>query len=333
MLDFMDKKYIIEKFDNRTILITGASGLIGTCLIEKLFEICAILPNGLQIVAVTRCKEYLCERVSEVFVKKLDVVECDLQKENIGYDGSVDYIIHCASITDSKSFVEKPVETIMTTVTGTEKVLELAKKKEVISVVFASSMEIYGSIEKSIVNENDNGNLDILSVRSCYPEAKRLAENLCIAYFSEFGVPAKIARLAQVIGNKININDKRAVTQFAQCAKEKKDIYLKTQGESEHMFIQVYDAVEALVTILLKGEAGSVYNVANEDTFCSIYDLAIECAHVVNDEISVNICLNEDNSMYAVEHHLFLDTMRLKGLGWKPHYNLREAIEMLIRNA
>ena len=85
--------------------------------------------------------------------------------------------------------IENPVETLLTSIEGTKNILNLAREKKCISVVYISSMEMYGAFNISKeVRENDLGFIDNLKVRSNYPESKRLCENMCVAYCSEYGV-------------------------------------------------------------------------------------------------------------------------------------------------
>ena len=113
-----------------------------------------------------------------------------------------------------------------------------------------------------------------MNVRSSYPESKRLCESLCSAYASEYGVPAKVVRLTQTFGVGVSYNDGRVFAEFARCAIEGRDIVLKTKGQTKRNYIDIDDAVNAIFTVLLKGVAGEAYNVANEDTYCSIYEMA-----------------------------------------------------------
>ena len=141
--------------------------------------------------------------------------------------GNIDYIIHCASITASKTFIEKPAETIDTAYTGTRSMLEFAKLKNIRSFVYLSSLEVFRITNSQEVNENDYGYIDILNPRSSYSESKRMCECLCVCYYKEYDVPVKIARLVQVLGAGVDYNDTRVAVQFARSVIENKGIVLK----------------------------------------------------------------------------------------------------------
>ena len=148
-------------FEGKFVLVTGATGLIG--------KICtkALLKTGVNVIALVRNKEKALKEFGEV--KNLRLLVQDINSP-INYDSRVDYIIHCASTTSSSDFVEKPVETIYTTINGTRNVLEYAKRrgKYLLGMVFLSSLEIYGKTEKEDITETDLGYIDILSPTETY---------------------------------------------------------------------------------------------------------------------------------------------------------------------
>lgn len=168
------------------------------------------------------------ESIFEDYISKTPELNICLQDINdeLQLDGPVDYIIHTASITSSAQFVKEPVETILTMVQGCKNILKFAYEKRVCSFVYLSSLEVYGipfeENQISLFSENNFGYLDPCKVRSSYPEAKRLAESLCISYFSQYNVPVKIVRLCQTFGPGVSYNDSRVFAEFARCAIEEK---------------------------------------------------------------------------------------------------------------
>ena len=205
--------------------------------------------------------------------------------------------------------------------------LQLAFEKQAKSFVYLSSMEVYGAIEEKYLAEQDLGFIDPLAVRSCYPESKRMCENLCVSYVSEYNVPAKICRLAQTFGRGVDIEkDVRVLSYFLRCAKENTDIELKTLGKSKRMCLYTMDAVAALLIILLKGEPGKAYNAANEETYSSI----LETAELVKNEIAETeieikyprIVSEEALHNYPPEYKIRLNCGALCELGWKARYSM-----------
>ena len=320
----------LEDLRDATVLITGGTGLVGFNLLQELAQVKASL--NIRILALVRNTE----KAQRVFAPFLDQVElvCGDVREELTLSDSIDYIIHGASITSSKTFVENPVETIMTSVMGVRNMLELGRRKNIRSMVFLSSMEVYGTPkDDALLTEADVGYLNPLSIRSSYPESKRMSESLCVAYAKEYGVPVKIARLAQTFGPGMQPEDKRAIVQFLQSALNQKDIEIKASGESSRMYLYTFDAVSALLTLLLHGEDGAAYNVANKETYCSIRTLAETIVEVTggNSRVLVNTGTEEERRIYPPDSFLRLDTSKLEALGWNARYDLDASIRNLVK--
>ena len=270
-----DLKYIAnyslpyEEMKETTVLVTGATGLIGVSIVRALVAI-----GDIKVIAHVRNREKAEEIYGALLQKNVELYVDDITKE-INVSEDIDYIFHCASITTSKTMIEKPVETICTSVEGTKNILELAKNKKSKSVIYVSSMEMYGAFNNlnHDVTEKDLGYVDNLKIRSNYPESKRLCENMCIAYMSEYNIPVKIARLAQTFGAGILPGENRVFAQFAKSAIKGEDIVLHTKGMSEGNYCYTRDCITGLLTILLKGKNGEAYNVSNPETYCSIYEM------------------------------------------------------------
>lgn len=315
---------------NSKILVTGATGLVGSAIVKKLLE-----QGNNKVVALVRNSEKAEKVFADYKTDNLEIMIsdiCDLKPKTIG----IDYIIHAASQTSSKAFVNQPVETINTAIKGTTAILEFARVNPIKSFVYLSSMEVYGSpITDEKIYENHSTNLDTMAVRSCYPESKRMCENICTSYFSEYDVPVKIVRLTQTFGAGVAYNDGRVFAEFARCAIEGRNIILKTKGETKRNYLYLEDAVDAVLTVLLKGENGNAYNAANEDTYCSIYEMAKLVAEKCSDKkISVIIEENEDIAKlgYAPTLKMNLSTEKLRSLGWKAKVGLSDMFEIMIQD-
>ena len=341
-LNSFDKALVqFEILREKTVLVTGASGLIGRMMVWGLQFLNDREKTQIRILALVRDMEkgkciLLSGRAgkerTDTWLLTGDVTE------KLCVEKPVDYIIHAASMTASRCFVEKPVEVAMTNIYGTRNVLELAREKKVASVIYLSSMEVYGfTNEEELLSEDVLKYLDPLAVRSSYPESKKLCETLCAAYVSEYHVPVKIARLAQTFGFGVDSRDNRAFAAFARSAVKGQDIVLQTTGTSKRMYLDSADAVTALLTILLKGVDGRAYNAANKDTYCSIKEMAQFVAEqlgggtvnvIVRSDLETNSCLQEN--FYAPMHCLKLDVSEIENLGWKPSVGLKEMFERLL---
>lgn len=307
-------------FSGKKVLVTGATGLLGKLCVKSIIN----ANVGASIIALVRNKQ----KALEIFANQNDIefIVQDINSE-ISYDGQIDYIIHTASVTSSLDFVNKPVETIMTAVNGTKNILELAKKKNIKSMVFISSLEVYGSPYNENPSENDYGYIDILSPRSCYSEGKKLCETLCCSYNSEYRVPVKIARLAQTFGAGVSVDDNRVFAQFAKSVIKKENIILHTKGETKRNYCYTTDAIRGIFTILLKGENSNAYNIANKNTYITISDMA---KMLENEDTKVVYQIDNQNRGYNPTVKVALNSEKLESLGWRASVDLKEMFERLI---
>ena len=329
-----DLKYIAnyslpyEEMKETTVLVTGATGLIGVSIVRALVAI-----GDIKVIAHVRNREKAEEIYGALLQKNVELYVDDITKE-INVSEDIDYIFHCASITTSKTMIEKPVETICTSVEGTKNILELAKNKKSKSVIYVSSMEMYGAFNNlnHDVTEKDLGYVDNLKIRSNYPESKRLCENMCIAYMSEYNIPVKIARLAQTFGAGILPGGNRVFAQFAKSAIKGEDIVLHTKGMSEGNYCYTRDCITGLLTILLKGKNGEAYNVSNPESHITIADMAYMVADkIAEGRIKVVFDIPSENKFgYAADTKMKLNSSKLQALGWKPEIGLEEAYKRMI---
>lgn len=324
-----------EELYHKTVLITGASGLIGSNLVYSLLYINMKRKLNLKILALVRDekkgKKLLNAQLSESHSLTIVYGTVETLPE---IPGKIDYIVHAANPTASNYFVTNPVETIHVAVSGTENVLMLAKKKHVKGFVYLSSMEVYGRPAKGYrVTEDDIAGFNPSVVRNCYPVSKQMCETLCCAYATEYLVPAKSVRLTQTFGPGVLYSDNRVFAEFMRCVVQEKDIVLKTKGETERSYLYTADAVSAILTVLLKGIPGQSYTAANPTTYCSIKDMA----EIVAKEVSagkIRVLIDEitDTSKFGYADTLYmnLDISKLKNLGWYPTKQLNEMFLRMI---
>lgn len=319
-----------QKFDGQTVLVTGATGLIGHEIVMSLLSYNKFKKKP-KIIAVVRN----VAKANNLFGKDIEnikyVITDITQKFEI--DEKIDYIIHCASSTSSKEFVSSPVEVSKILLLGTMNMLELAKDKNVQGFVYLSSMEVYGHpLTDEPVYEYSGSNIDTMDVRSSYPEGKRMCESLCCSYSTEYQLPIMVACLTQTIGPGVNYDDQRVFAEFCRCAIENRNIILHTTGETKRNYVYLSDAVTAIFKILLNGHPGEKYNIANCNTYCSIKEMAEMVADkCANKSIKVSIELNENKKFgYAPVLHMNLNTDKLEILGWKPNVDLYHMYKRLI---
>lgn len=326
----------LSELKNSSIFVTGATGLLGSFIIRVLLYLNKTENYNVQIFALIRNKE----KAEKIFGEhshndNINWIIGDIR--NFSIKENIDYIIHGASVTSSQDFLHKPVETISTALYGTERILETSKELKVKSVVYLSSMEVFGITDTRLeeVKESDYGYIDILNPRSSYSEGKRLCECLCASYASEYGVPVKIARLTQTLGAGIDYNDTRVAVQFMRSVIENKDIVLKTEGKTRRPIVYISDAVSGIFTILLKGLSGGSYTVANKKTIATIRETADMIAHnIAQDKIKVVFDIDVPKEYVPnLNLNLNLNTDKLESLGWKACVGLEDAYRRMIENA
>lgn len=304
-----------------TYLITGATGYIGSMLIKHLRQ----SDRDCQITALVRNSQ----KAQEMFPAGVTILQADLSDRTAMRDLKINcsFLIHCASITKSAEMASHPVEVTESIVNVTQNVLALARRCGVKSMVYLSSMEVYGDIDcpdGHRVTETEAGNIETLQTRSCYPLGKRMAENICYSYYKEYGLPVKIARLAQTFGRGVRPEENRVFAQFARAAKVGKDIILHTAGTSMGNYCGIDDAVSGILMILARGRDGEAYNVVNEENTMTIREMAILVAdQVAEKKIQILYDIPDDGRYgYAADTRLKLSGEKLLGLGWKPKENM-----------
>lgn len=333
----LDSQYDFSFLFGKSIFITGATGLVARYLIFYLLHLNKVKNAKIKIVAFVRNKEK-AEKIFGDAEKDIEFLCGDiLDFENCvkSFGQNIDYIIHAASVVQSRAFVEKPVEVIDVAVNGTLKVLQFAVQKKVKSVLYLSSMEVYGVTDPAMkeVGEKDLGYIDLGSVRSSYSEAKRMCEVLCTSFASEYDLNVKVARLAQTLSPLIDSNDNRVTAMFARCVRDEKDIVLKTQGKTKRPIIYIEDVVSGMLVILEKGQKGEPYTVANAETFMSVRDMAeLVAREVAGGKIKV-ICGCDTPAEYAenINVSLPLAVKKLESLGWRASASVKESYEKIAR--
>lgn len=322
----------LEVFANSTILITGVTGLIGSLITKAIIKCNKSRKGCIKVIGLARNKEKT-EKLFREFISNanLKFVYSDIT-ESIKIENNIDYIIHCASMTQSKFFITNPVDTINITIKGTLNILNLAKNKKIKKMIYLSSMEVYGFIDdsKKKVTEDQLGFINPLSIRSSYSEGKRMAECLCSSYSSQYNIDICIARLAQTFGAGINNSENRVFAQFAKSVINNKDIVLKTNGVSFGNYCYTSDVIKGLFIILEKGISCNAYNIVNEKSTMQIKNMA----KLVVDKISknkINLIFDiSKTSCYAPDTKLNLSSQKLNSLGWKAEVGLEESYVRMI---
>lgn len=305
--------YAWEKLDNKTILISGGTGFIGSFISDVIRYRNEKYDSNIKVVSLSRR--------GGSSDKTVEYLKADITQP-ISYAGTIDYILHLASNTHPKQYGEDPVGTITTNVIGCDNLLKLAAEKKAIFLL-ASSVEIYGQGTAEPMDEHYCGYLDCNIARSGYNEAKRTCESLCQSYKQQYGIEVKIVRLARVFGADKKL-DTKAMSQFMDKAVAGEDIILKSKGNQRFSYCYIADAVSGIVKVLLDGVDGEAYNIANEDDGLSLGGYAEFIADLANKKVVYRI---ENDEAASRASYALLDIKKIKKLGWRPLYGVKEGLE------
>ena len=314
-------------FDGKTILVTGATGMLATYISYFLLFLKQEKGIDLKLLALCRTKA----KAEKTFREFLDKPYFDLMLQDvcepIQYDGGIDYIFHLAGNASPHFINTDPVGIVKSNMIGTFNILEFAKNNNTKKVIFASTREVYGKneTEKSLT-EKSFGTIDPLEDRSCYPESKRAAETIFRSYFLQYGINFNSLRIAHSYGPGMNLHsDGRVMADLMGNVVDGKDIELKSTGEALRAFCYITDAVTGIFYAALKGEPGEAYNLANEKEEISIRDLAQMLVSLRKDKnLKVVFNIPETNTGYCNYKRVGLNTQKIESIGWQPMVSLKE---------
>ena len=316
-----------ERLAGRTVLVTGANGLVGSSLAEALLyrnelrrgaptRVVGLVRNGGR--AAARFAAYVGRADLEIIVQDAS--------EPVRISGPVDYVLHAAGQASPRHFSADPVGTYMPNTLGTHNLLALADEQKSEGFLFVSSGAVYGSVSgPSPITETTYGVVDPLDVKSCYAESKRMGETMCRAWHHQHGVPARIARLGHTYGPNMRRDDDRAFAEFVFCIVEGRDILLNSAGTTRRFFSYITDTTIGLLRVLLDGRNGEAYTVANPGAESSILDLAqllTELYPARGSIVRVNAAPRPQHYLPNTDEVPSVDITKMRELGWTPVVDL-----------
>lgn len=315
----------VERLRGKSVLVTGATGLLGVHLIDALMAL-----GEVTVIAVGRSRERAAGRLGEHLSSPLfRFVEQDVQRA-FPEDITADYIIPLASNTHPLAYSQYPAETMLINLKGAEHALELARRCGA-TVLYPSTVEVYGNAKgDDMFTEDYTGQLNLSTSRACYSESKRSCEALCQSYAAEYGVKVRIARLSRVFGPTMLMSDTKASSQFIRKALDGEDIVLKSEGNQFFSYTYATDAVAAMLHIMLNGEDGTAYNIANDSCNVHLRDFAGLCAELCGRDVVFDLPSESERKGYSVAVNAILDTTRLRTSGFSPSYTMRDAVARTI---
>lgn len=319
-----------EKLKNKTVLISGGSGLVGSFLVDVLMLANKEYELECHVIVIGRNEEKAKLRFSYYWDNEnFKFISTDISKKiDSNLLGDISYIIHLASNTHPVAYATDPIGTITTNVFGTYMLLELAAEKNAERFVFASSNEIYGENrgDVELFDEQYCGYIDCNTLRAGYPESKRCSEALCQAYYSQKGIDVVIPRLTRSYGPTMLMNDTKALSQFLINGLKGENIVLKSEGLQYYSYTYVADAVYGLLTVMLIGESGECYNISDESSDIRLKDLAEIIAEKSNTKVVFELPDDIEKKGYSTATKARLDSKKIKELGWHPLFDINSGI-------
>ena len=316
-----------EKLSGCNILVTGATGLIGSCLVDMLMT----NPNkDYQVYALGRNKK----RAQDRFLQFKDAPSFHFLigdvTQPLTYDEPFHFIIHAASNGSPNFFANNPVEVMKSNLYGVSNLIEYGLVHEMKRFLYVSTGEVYGINDASLLDESSYGFVDILNTRSCYPSSKRAAETLAMCYAGEYGADVVVARPCHTYGPHFTESDNRVYAQFIRNVINGDDIVMKSAGSQYRSWCYVEDCVSALLYILLKGKRGEAYNIADKSSVVSIRELAEMIAHIAGRKVLMQVPSDIEKKGFTPIKRAVFDTAKLEALGWMVNGTMEEKLRLTI---
>lgn len=323
-----------ENLYNSSILIVGASGMIGSCLVDMIMQLNKLYDANIKVYAMARNGDYLKKRFSyyssndnfKIFEHNI----CDSINMNL----NVDYIIHGGSNADPFMISNNPVDTITSNFIGMNNILKYCISNNVKRLLYISSGEMYGLLDEKNINfsEDYSGYIDYSSSRSSYPSGKRATEVLCQSYISQYNMDIVIARPCHIYGPTMRVYDSRVICQFIRSGARKEDIILKSDGLLERSHCYVIDSATALLYILAFGKNGEAYNISDKESQCTIRQLAEKIAQISSVDIKFENPTQKEKSSYSKVNKAVLNSDKLENMEWNAVTNLEDGIKATINH-
>ena len=323
----------LEALKNKTILITGAGGLICSAVVDFLIELNRNDGFNINVYAAARdykrIKTRFEDRVNErgFYYLKYDALR------PLDTDIHFDYIIHGASNANPGIYMRQPVETMLANIIGMKSLLDYSISDKTNRIVYISSSEVYGKKEDGKpYSEDDYCFLDILNPRACYPSSKRATETFCASYQQEYGTDFIIVRPGHVYGPTMTDSDNRASSQFPRDVLAGKDIVMKSMGTQLRSYCYVLDCVSAIIAAMLNGESGNAYNISNKDSIVTIRDIAEYFARTAGKKVIFELALDAEKASYNLMDNSSLKSDKLEGLGWYGMFDIEKGVKRTLNS-
>lgn len=327
-----------QNLAGKSVLVTGANGFIPSYIVYTLLALndTVLMDNKIQIFALVRNHDKAKKKFGLLIGRQdFTLIVQDITNFSI-FDKPLDIIIHAASQASPKYYGTDPVGTIKANTIGTANLLDLAVKKNIERFIFISSGEVYGVLDGTIpiISEDYTGNVDITNIRSCYAESKRVGETMCVSWAHQYGFHVNMLRLSHTYGPGVELDDGRVFGDFVRNIINNENIKLNSDGSAKRCFLYITDMIQALFTILFKGDNLEAYNVS-ASTGISIFDLAkLLCSLNPEKQLAIEFTNPIIDSRYlkSSSTEILLSTQKLSSLGWSETVTLTDGFTRMIKS-
>lgn len=323
-----------ERLNNSSMLISGGTGLIGSFLIDVIMYRNRQHSMNCHLYVLGRSEKKAQKRFPDYFSEKnFTFVSHDINMplSNLHIQ-KIDYVIHLASNTHPLAYATDPIGTITTNIWGLKNMLDFASQHSAVRTAFASSNEIYGENrgDVELFYEDYCGYINCNTLRAGYPESKRCGEALCQAYIKQMNLDVVIPRLTRSYGPTLLMSDSKAMTQFIRKAIAGEDIVLKSAGTQYYSYTYMADAVSGLLSVLLLGEKGEAYNIADCNSDIMLKELAEIIASACSKKVVFEIPDAVEATGYSKATKARLNSTKIQTLGWKSQYTISKGVARTI---
>lgn len=321
-----------DRLDGRSVLITGATGLIGSCMVDVLCYRNLMGQTPCHVYAMSRSEVKLRARFSDFIDKAWFIPVVQDIRQPLCLDQPIDYVINGASNAHPRAYAKDPVGTITANVMGLDSLLRYAVSHGVTRLLELSTVEVYGSSRRAedVFFENYCGDIDCNTLRAGYPESKRVCEALCQAYTEQFGISTIIARPCRVYGPTMDMSDSKATAQFIKNILRGENITLKSKGNQLFSYAYMADVVSGLLYILLEGKSGEAYNIADSNSIITLGEMAEVLARQNNRRVVYDIPDSAEQKGFSGSMRAILDASKLEGLGWKACTSIQNGLKKTV---
>jgi UDP-glucose 4-epimerase len=307
-------------------LVTGGAGFIGSHLCD------ALIKRGDSVLVLDNLSTGSKKNINQLLANpRFEVVEASILDNGAVEKavGMVDHVLHFAAAVGVFTIVEKPLESLITNLRGTENVLEASLKYQK-EVLIASSSEIYGKNGGGPLHEESDRIVGSpLKSRWSYSEAKAIDESMAFFYYQEKKLGVRIVRFFNTVGPRQVGHYGMVVPRFVSAALNNEPLTVYGSGAQSRCFCHVYDAVAGALTVIdSNATLGEVFNIGNDEEI-TIQDLASEIIELTGSRSTIEKVLYEKAYPVGFEdmQRRIPDISKIRRItGWFPKLSLDSVI-------